>query len=170
MIADIPLNFSASVLLSPPWNGKSAAALPLTIFACLPICDTISINNLVKILFIWEETLEANELAHAAVEVAASKKADNILVLDMRGITLLADYFILCDGNSNRQIKAISDDMLDKLKWEGSRRAVIEGAPESGWVLIDFGSVIVHVFSPEQRAYYQLEELWKEAPIVVRML
>jgi ribosome-associated protein len=91
-------------------------------------------------------------------------------MLDMRQVTLLADYFVLCDGASNRQIKAISDELLEKLKDAGPQRAVVEGTPESGWMLIDLGAVIVHIFSPEQRAYYQLEELWQDAPIVVRML
>jgi ribosome-associated protein len=104
------------------------------------------------------------------VEAISGKKAANILMLDVREVTLLADYFVLCDGASNRQIRAISDELLEKLKKEGTRSAIIEGTPESGWILIDFGSVIVHVFSPEQRAYYQLEELWQDAPIVVRML
>ncbi len=62
------------------------------------------------------------------------------------------------------------DELLEKLKRAGTRLAVAEGTPESGWVLIDFGSVVAHIFSPEQRAYYQLEELWQDAPIVVRML
>lgn len=104
------------------------------------------------------------------VDVVANKKAANILILDMRNITSLADYYVLCDGASARQIRAISDELLEKLKRAGTRMAMIEGTPESGWVLVDFGSVIVHVFSPEQRAYYQLEELWQDAPIVVRML
>lgn len=91
-------------------------------------------------------------------------------MLDMRGITLLADYYVLCDGASVRQIGAISDELLEELKKAGTRSPMIEGTPESGWVLIDFGSVIVHVFSPKQRSYYQLEELWQDAPIVVRML
>lgn len=104
------------------------------------------------------------------VDVVANKKAANILILDMRNITSLADYYVLCDGASARQIRAISDELLEKLKRAGTRVAMIEGTPESGWVLVDFGSVIVHVFSPEQRAYYQLEELWQDAPIVVRML
>jgi ribosome-associated protein len=104
------------------------------------------------------------------VDVVANKKAANILILDMRNITALADYYVLCDGASARQIRAISDELLEKLKRAGTRVAMIEGTPESGWVLVDFGSVIAHVFSPEQRAYYQLEELWQDAPIVVRML
>lgn len=117
-----------------------------------------------------EIPLEANELAHAVVDVIAGKKAANILMLDMHQVTLLADYYILCDGSSRRQIDAISAGLLETLKKGGTQPAIVEGTAESGWMLIDFGSVIVHIFSPEKRAYYQLEELWKEAPIVVRML
>ncbi len=91
-------------------------------------------------------------------------------MLDMREVTYLADYYVLCDGSSKRQIDAITNDLLEKLKKEGSLPAVREGSADSGWVLLDFGSVVTHVFSPEQRDYYQLEELWHEAPIVVRML
>ncbi len=91
-------------------------------------------------------------------------------MLDMRSITMLSDYFVLCDGSSVRQIQAIVSELKDKLKKSGSKPAVVEGSPESGWMLVDLGSVIVHVFSPSQRHYYQLEELWQEAPIVVRML
>ena len=120
--------------------------------------------------FYKESPLEANELAHAVVDVIAGKKGSNVVMLDMRNVTLLADYYVLCDGSSKRQIDAISDELLESLRKDGPQRAVIEGTAESGWVLIDFGSVIVHIFSPEKRAYYQLEELWKEAPIVVRML
>ncbi len=109
-------------------------------------------------------------MAHAAVDIIADKKAANILLLDMREVTLLADYFILCSGSSNRQIQAISDGLLENLKKSGSKRATVEGSADSGWVLVDFGDLIVHIFSPDQRAYYRLEELWQEAPIVVRML
>jgi ribosome-associated protein len=117
-----------------------------------------------------EVNLESNELAHAVVEIATGKKAANILMLDMREVTLLADYYVLCDGSSGRQIRAIGDELLEKLKHMGSRLASVEGTPESGWMLIDFGSVIAHILSPEQRAYYQLEELWQHAPKVVRIL
>jgi ribosome-associated protein len=117
-----------------------------------------------------EAPLQTNELAHAVVDVVANKKAANILMLDMRQLTLLADYYVLCDGTSKRQMDAITEGLLETLKKAGTHTAVVEGTPESGWMLIDFGSVIVHVFSSEKRAYYQLEELWKEAPVVVRML
>jgi len=117
-----------------------------------------------------EDSLNSNELAHAVVDVIANKKASNILLLDMQNVTYLADYYVLCDGSSKRQIDAITDDLLEKLKKAGTQSAIIEGNAESGWVLVDFGSVIAHVFSPEKRNYYQLEDLWKDAPIVVRML
>ena len=117
-----------------------------------------------------EVYLEANELAHAIIDVISGKKASNILMLDMRDLTLLADYYILCDGSSKRQIGAVGEGLLEDLEDAGAKPATVEGSPESGWVLVDFGSVIVHIFSPDKRAYYHLEELWKEAPIVVRML
>ena len=117
-----------------------------------------------------EAPLEANELVHEVVDIIEGKKATNILTLDMRDLTSLADYYVLCDGSSTRQINAIVDELMKELKRSGSWRATLEGTPESGWMLIDFGSVVVHIFSPEQRAYYQLEELWQDAPIVMRML
>jgi ribosome-associated protein len=126
--------------------------------------------NLITCNHFLEVNLEANELAHAVVEIAAGKKAANILMLDMREVTLLADYYVLCEGSSSRQIRAVGDELLEKLKHAGSRLASVEGTPESGWMLIDFGSVIAHILSPEQRAYYQLEELWQHAPKVVRIL
>lgn len=91
-------------------------------------------------------------------------------MLDMRERTLLADYYVLCDCSSKRQINAIQDELLEKLKRDGTKIVTVEGSTESGWVLVDFGSVITHIFSPEQRVYYKLEELWQDAPIVVRIL
>ncbi len=129
------------------------------------------LSSYVKIIpKFWRYPLEANELAHAVIESVSGKKASNILMLDMQQVTLLADYYILCDGTSQRQISAISEDLLKELKKEGTKLATIEGDTSSGWVLIDFGSAIVHVFSPQQRVYYNLEELSTDAPIVVRML
>jgi len=119
---------------------------------------------------ITEDILEANELAHAVIEVVESKKASNIMLLDMREVTHLADYYVLCDGSSKRQIGAIQDELLEKFKRAGSKGVKVEGTPDSGWLLVDFGSVIAHILSPEQRTYYELEELWQKAPIVVRIL
>jgi len=91
-------------------------------------------------------------------------------MLDMRDVTLLADYYVLCDATSKRQINAIKDALLKEYKKLGSKKASVEGSVESGWVLVDFGSVIIHIFSPEQREYYQLEEMWTDAPVVIRIL
>jgi ribosome-associated protein len=90
-------------------------------------------------------------------------------MLDLRPVALIADYFVLCDGQSARQLRAISDAIAQSVKEMGERPLRVEGAPESGWMLLDFGAVVAHVFSPELRAYYDLESLWKEAPMVVRM-
>jgi ribosome-associated protein len=114
-------------------------------------------------------SLEPNELAHAIVDAASDKKASDILMLDLRPVALIADYFVLCDGQSARQLRAIADGVLEALRELGERPLHVEGAPESGWVLLDFGAVIAHIFSPELRAYYALESLWRNAPVVVRI-
>ncbi len=114
-------------------------------------------------------SLEPNELAHAIVNAAADKKASDILMLDLRPVALIADYFVLCDGQSARQVGGIADGILESLRELGERPLRVEGTPESGWVLMDFGAVIAHIFSPELRAYYALESLWRNAPVVVRM-
>ena len=90
-------------------------------------------------------------------------------MLDLRAVTLIADYFVLCNGESTRQVRAITDGIVEALKESGQRPLRVEGTSESGWMLVDFGSVVAHVFSPELRAYYTLEALWKDAPTVVRM-
>ena len=113
--------------------------------------------------------LEPNELARSVVNAAEDKKASDIVMLDLRPVALIADYFVLCDGQSTRQLRAIADGIVESLKEEGERPLRVEGTPESGWVLIDFGAVIAHVFSPELRRYYDLESLWKQAPMVVRI-
>jgi ribosome-associated protein len=89
--------------------------------------------------------------------------------LDLRSISLLADYFVICSGESERQVKAIVDEVTEKTKEEGVRPLHIEGDSSSGWVLVDYGSVIVHIFAPAVRDYYQLEKLWSDALVVVRI-
>jgi ribosome-associated protein len=90
-------------------------------------------------------------------------------LLDLRSVSLLADYFIICSGESERQVKAIVNETTKKIKEEGIKPLHIEGDSSSGWVLLDYGGVIVHVFSPTVRGYYQLENLWSDASIVVRI-
>lgn len=87
----------------------------------------------------------------------------------MDGVSLLADYFVLCNAESKPQFRAILEEVEKQAKAAGGRRLHVEGEAESGWVLLDYGAVVVHIFDPELRAYYNLEELWKEARLVVRI-
>ena len=95
--------------------------------------------------------------------------AADILMLDVSQVTVLADYFVLCSANSERQIKALTGDLSKQLKAEAGQPLNVEGGPESGWVLIDYGDVVVHIFSRDMRDYYDLEELWKGAQRVVHI-
>ena len=113
--------------------------------------------------------LESIELARKIVNAIADKKGSDIILLDLRSISLLADYFVICSGESERQVKAIVDEITEKIKEEGIRPLHIEGDTSSGWVLVDYGGIIVHVFAPVMRGYYQLEKLWSKATVVVRM-
>jgi ribosome-associated protein len=90
-------------------------------------------------------------------------------MLDMEGVSLLADFFVLCDAESPPQFRAISDEIDKQAKVAGARRLHLEGEAESGWVLIDYGSVVVHIFDPRLRQYYDLEGLWSRARLVVRV-
>src|SRR3989304_2008005 len=104
------------------------------------------------------------ELARRAAEAAAEKQARDVVVLDLRGYASVADYFVVCEADSDRQIRAICEEVDVALGRLGSRLLRREGEPDSGWVLLDFGDVVVHVFSPALRAYYEIERLWSGAP------
>ena len=90
------------------------------------------------------------------------------MLLDTHAISVLADFFVIATAESERQLKAIADDIQKTLKKQ-SLMPRAEGTPQSGWILIDYGSVIAHLFSPAIRDYYNLEELWDKAPVVVRI-
>ncbi len=103
------------------------------------------------------------------MEVAGDKQAQDIVLLDTRGICSFADYFVMCSAQSSRQIKAIYDEIVHSLKSEGVLPHHREGTVDSGWLLLDYGDVIVHVFAAIERDYYQLDELWSKANLVVRI-
>lgn len=89
-------------------------------------------------------------------------------MLDLRGLTTIADYFVVCTAESERQLRAVASALDEELVKHGAHRPRIEGSPETGWVLLDFSDVIIHVFSSEQRDFYRIERLWKQAqPVVV---
>jgi len=114
--------------------------------------------------------LESENLARTIVDLVVAKLGEDVLLLDIRPVSMIADYFVICSGASERQIQAIYEDILAKLKEVGVDPLHSEGTATSGWVLVDYGSVIVHVFLPPTRRYYNLEQLWKDARTVVRIL
>ena len=103
------------------------------------------------------------------VDAIAERFGSDIVLLDMADVSLLADYFVICSAESAPQFKAIVDEVEKQTKDAGARRLRVEGKPDSGWMLLDYGAVVVHVFDPELRDYYDLEGLWKQARLVVRI-
>ena len=98
-----------------------------------------------------------------ASELALERKAGDVVVLDLRGISTATDFFVIASGNSDVQVKAIADHVVDELKKESVRPASIEGLKGGRWVLIDYIDFVVHVFHPQARDFYQLENLWGDA-------
>lgn len=109
------------------------------------------------------------DLARRIVDLAEDKKAADIVLLDLTDLTTLADYFVICSGGSERQLDAIADGIVSSLRDERTKPIGREGTPESHWVLLDFGSVIVHIFTPPERDYYGLEKHWSQAKTVLRV-
>ena len=113
--------------------------------------------------------LEGIEIARRAVDAASDKQASNVALLDVRGLCGFADYFVICAGESQRQLRAIYDEIEESLKREGVTPNHREGGSDSGWLLLDYGDVIVHIFGAEERAFYKLDEFWNEALTVLRI-
>ncbi|MBI1352816.1 MAG: ribosome silencing factor [Acidobacteria bacterium] len=101
-----------------------------------------------------------------AVEAAQSRKAEDIVVLHIGEVSSFAEYFLVCNGTNIRQTQAISDAIEETLRAEGWRPLGIEGRQNGEWVLMDYGDLVVHIFTPEKRKFYDLERLWRNAPRV----
>ena len=99
-----------------------------------------------------------------AVSAAADKKARDLVVIDVGDFLSITDYFVICSGSSDRQVRTIADEIEAKLKEAGVRPLRTEGGLDGGWLLLDYGVFVVHVFTEEMRKYYELERLWKDAP------
>lgn len=99
-----------------------------------------------------------------AVKAADAKRAEDIVVLNMKGISLVADYFLICHGNSDKQVQAIAREIREKVEEQNVSLKRIEGFDEARWVLVDIGDIVVHVFHKDERGYYNLERLWGDAP------
>jgi ribosome-associated protein len=104
--------------------------------------------------------------AQRAARIALDRKAADLVVLDVQGVSSVTDYFIVCSGKSTTHVRTIIDAIRTELKTDGVRPLHAEGHPESGWVLLDYGDILVHVFLEDTRAYYALERLWGDAPSV----
>jgi ribosome-associated protein len=113
--------------------------------------------------------LTALEVARLIVDAAEDKKAADIILLEVTELTSMADYFVICSGGSERQLGAIGDGIVDKLRSEGVRPIGREGGSNSHWTLLDFGAVIVHIFAPPERDYYQLERHWSGAKTILQV-
>jgi ribosome-associated protein len=108
-------------------------------------------------------------IARRIVELAEDKKAADIVMLDLGELTTIADAFVICSGGSERQLDAIADGIVSSLRDQGVRPIGREGVAASHWVLLDFGGVIVHIFTPPERDFYELEKHWSEARTVLRV-
>jgi ribosome-associated protein len=102
-------------------------------------------------------------LPETVAAAASEKKARDILILDMQGISMVTDYFVICSANSTTQVQAIADHIEEKLTEQGIKVLSKEGYREARWVLLDYGSCVVHVFVEEDREFYNLERLWGDA-------
>ncbi len=115
--------------------------------------------------------MESLELANLITDVIVDKQGEDILILDLQHVTTFTDYFVICSGTSRRQLDALQSDIRQALKQHDQHifSQSIEGDAETGWILLDYNSVIVHLFIPEMRVFYNLEELWKNARVVARI-
>jgi len=104
------------------------------------------------------------EEVRRAAELALERKGHDVSILDLRGISSATDYFVIASGNSDVQVKAIADHVVEDLKKVGVRPQHVEGLPGARWVLIDYVDFVVHIFHPHARDFYQLENLWGDAP------
>jgi ribosome-associated protein len=97
------------------------------------------------------------------------KKGEDIVVLDIHELADFAEYFVICSGTSDRMLQALADEIKEQIGKTQQLRGRVEGKPQDGWVLVDFGDVIVHLLSPDRRDYYRLEDLWVQGKILLRL-
>ena len=111
-------------------------------------------------------TSDSESIALAAAHAAAGKKAVDLRILDLRKLSSFADYFVICTGTSEPHLKAIGSEIREKLRDDLSLSAHSDGAPASQWIVLDYHGVLIHIFQAEKREFYDLESLWRDAPVV----
>ena len=111
--------------------------------------------------------INSQEILELVVKAADSKRAEDIVALDVQKVSLLADYFVICHGNSDKQVQAIANEIIDEAHKNQVEVKRVEGKETARWILIDLGDVVVHAFHGEEREFYNLEKLWSDAPLVI---
>ncbi|HJV44389.1 MAG TPA: ribosome silencing factor [Bacillota bacterium] len=106
------------------------------------------------------------EIAQKTAEIASDKKAGNVIILDIKGLSVIADYFVICHGNSSTQVQAITSELKKKMQEFGVEIKGVEGYDDARWVLLDLGDVVVHVFHKDEREFYNLERIWGDAGVI----
>ena len=112
-------------------------------------------------------TIETVNIARRIVDLAEDKQAHEIVLLDIRSQSTIADYFVICSADNDRQLKAIVENIDEKLGQEYQLNPRMEGSADTGWIVMDYADVVVHIFSADQREYYRLERLWSKVPPLV---
>lgn len=113
--------------------------------------------------------LNTLDIARSIIEVLDDKQAEDILLLDISEVSSFADYFIICSGNSIRLVNALLNSVKEEIRDEYGLTPRVEGEARAGWMLADYGNIILHIFSPERRAFYRLEDLWSEGKTVLKV-
>jgi ribosome-associated protein len=103
------------------------------------------------------------------VNALEDKKAEDILLMDIKELVSFTDYFIICTATSSRMLNALADGVVEKTRLDHKRKGRIEGSPDAGWMVVDYGDIVVHLFDDELRHYYNLEELWKDGKVLLRV-
>ena len=111
-------------------------------------------------------TATSDKILELVVKAADDKRAEDIMAMDVKEVSILADYFVVMHGNSEKQVQAIADEIISQSHKQGYEVKRVEGKDSAKWVLIDLGDVVVHVFHYSERAFYNLEKLWSDAPLV----
>lgn len=109
------------------------------------------------------------EIAHKLVTTLEEKKGENIVLMDIHEVASFADFFIVCSGSSNRMLNALADSVEEEARHATKRPIRVEGSADYGWMVVDCGDIVIHLFSPSQRDYYRLEELWERGKVIVKM-
>jgi ribosome-associated protein len=108
-------------------------------------------------------------LARTIANVLEERKGENIVLLDILGLSDFADYFVICSGSSDRMLSALADDVVDHMRDHHKIKARPEGLARDGWVLVDYGAVVLHLFSPDRRDFYSLEDLWGQGKVLLHL-